>query len=676
MAGNSLVTSVTHTEEKATTGKQKPYWVEFQLVDEQGDPVANMPWKAESIYPVSWPVDNFRYTGQSNADGLIRINMPHGLELRLTLDGNELATEMEKRALRVSRDAENDSIVRPEAEEKGYIWHYAVIGELCRTLPSVELRKGEVWPKFHFPQNKIMKGVVIRTSQLEKRHVIEICPFRAWELVLHHQKDYSIANGINLGAAATLAYADDNTLDTVSITRFFINQCQDLSRLPQLYKDGSAWNTLVQDVPFSERYYPPVFMDTSRDTSSKVDERNLHGRTALAENDTAATKADGDTQLYYIYNANKVIVAWRGTASLFDVGTDLAFRPVNSEACDSDKTQCTSLLPAGKVHTGFWSGYSRVEKKFKDEVETLKDMQANLKLFICGHSLGGALALIHAAKLKDYNPILYTYGMPRTFTCDAIMQLSEITHFRHVNDNDPVPAVPAEANLDNELYKLWGWFGGTLGFFWSLGELLANQMVSWGDCFWHHGNTVAFLTATQSREWNECKRALPTPAGCITIRNSLPLKAKLYLVPVLAEQEMQQAGQRQKEFKASLTQADLTDFFPKGSNPDRGANLNLFEHYMTSYMPYMYNKVLELIDNAGIVEKRTFTEHLYNVDSFREQMTENKNDIPEKELARNNIFLNIEGLLGVSLSSTLSMPSGNDTLLRFAQYGEEVMENA
>ncbi|MXC98572.1 lipase family protein, partial [Escherichia coli] len=73
---------------------------------------------------------------------------------------------------------------------------------------------------------------------------------------------------------------------------------------------------------------------------------------------------------------------------------------------------------------------------------------------------------------------------------------------------------------------------------------------------------------------------------------------------------------------------------------------------MTSYMPYMYNKVLELIDNAGIVEKRTFTEHLYNIDSFRKQMAENENGIPERELARNNLFLDIEGLLGVSLSPT------------------------
>lgn len=674
MANNSLVTSITHSNADVMAGKQKPYWVEIQLVDEQGEPVANMPWTVESAHPVSGPREGFTYSGQSDAEGLIRVDMPHALELRLTLDGNQLATQMEKRVLRVSRDAENDSVVRPKAEEKGCIWHYAVVGELCQSSPNLELRPGEMLPAYHFPVKTAFKGIKIRTNELEIRHVIEICPFRAWELVLHHQKDYSIANGINLGAAATLAYANDSTLDTVSITRFFINQCQDLSRLPQLYKDSSAWNTLVQDVPFSKRYYPPVFMDTSRDTSPKADEKNPHG-TAQTKDDTAATKADGDTQLYYVYNTDKVIVAWRGTASLFDVGTDLAFRPVSSELCDIDKTECTTLLPAGKVHTGFWSGYGRVENKFKDEIKILRALVENKELFICGHSLGGALALIHAAKLKDYNPILYTYGMPRTFTRDAVMQLSEITHFRHVNDNDPIPAVPAEANLDNELYKLWGWFGGTLGFFWSLGELLAYQMVAWGDCFWHHGNTVAFLTATQSREWNECKKDLPTPAGCITIRKSLPLKAKLYLVPALAEQEMQQAGQKQKEFKASLTSADLTDFFPKGSNPDRGVNLNLFDHFMTSYMPYMYNKVLELIDNAGIVEKRTFTEHRYNVDLFREQMAENKSDRPADEFTRNEIFLNIEGLLRVSLTPTLSMPYGNDSLLRFAQYGEEVMEN-
>lgn len=102
MANNSLVTSITHSNADVMTGKQKPYWVEFQLVDEQNEPVANMPWTVESTHPVSGPVEGFTYSGQSDADGLIRVDMPHGLELRLTLDGNQLATEMEKRALRVS----------------------------------------------------------------------------------------------------------------------------------------------------------------------------------------------------------------------------------------------------------------------------------------------------------------------------------------------------------------------------------------------------------------------------------------------------------------------------------------------------------------------------------------------------------------------------------------------
>lgn len=671
----TAITSLKHKYPHAPAEEQLPYWVEILLVDEQGDAVSDMPWKVESHHPGDGIIKQFTYTGRSGSDGLIRIDMPHGLELKLTLDADSLAKEMEKRPLRVGRDAEMDSLIRQSAEDKGYIWHYAVIGELCEVTPSIKLESGEAWPPYHFPHGKSFKGFIIRTNELERRHVIEICPFRAWELVLHHQKDYSIANGINLGVAATLAYADDNALSKSSITNFFINQCQDLSRLPRLYKDKSSWNTLVRDVPYSERYSPPVFMDTSIDSSSKEDKDNQQG-TISTKNDVSNVKADGDTQLYYVYNSDKIIIAWRGTESLFDAGTDIAFNPVKTESCDVNKTQCAALVPAGKVHNGFWSGYLRLGRVFNNELDELLTLIKSRDLFVCGHSLGGALALIHSAVLKLEKPLLYTYGMPRTFTRNAIMELSDITHFRHINDNDPIPAVPMEANLDNEWYKLWGLLGGTLGFFWSLGELMAYQLVAWGDCFWHHGNTVAFLTVTQSREWKEYKRNLPSPAGGITIRKRLPIKAKLYLVPVLAEQEMQEAGQKQKEFQASLTKTDLTRFFPQGGNPERGVNINIFEHFMTSYMPYMYNKLLELIDRAGIVEKRTFTEHLYNIDLFKMQMEENKGCIPDKEFSRNKIFLDIESMLDVSLSSTLSMPSGNDTLLRFAKYSEEVMENA
>lgn len=51
MAGNSLVTSVTGTNVDAVAGKQKPYWVEVQLVDEEGGVVGGIPGRPRAITP-------------------------------------------------------------------------------------------------------------------------------------------------------------------------------------------------------------------------------------------------------------------------------------------------------------------------------------------------------------------------------------------------------------------------------------------------------------------------------------------------------------------------------------------------------------------------------------------------------------------------------------------------
>lgn len=642
----TAVSSLCRKNPHAPCEEQMPYWVEFQLVDEQGDPVANMPWIAESSHPVSGPVDNFTYSGQSDANGLIRIDMPHGLELKLILDSNQLTKEMEKRVLRVGRDPIKDSTVRPEAEKNGYVWHYAVVGELCHEQPDLQLRDGEELPLYHFPISSSFKGVKVRTNELEKRHVIEICPFRAWELVLHHQNDYSMANAVNLGLASDLAYDDIEI-----ITKYFIGKCQDLSTIPSRKIGKSMINALVIDVPYSDRYAVPVGFDSAK-----------------------ADHPEGDTQFYYVYNNNQVLIAWRGTASLTDGITDASFRPVESDSCNI-KSECTSLVPMGKVHTGFWEGYRVIDKLFHEKLELLNDLAENLELFICGHSLGGSLALIHSAKLKNSNPILYTYGMPRTFTKNAVDALSSIIHYRHVNDQDPVPSVPPEADLDNQLYKLWGPLGTTLGFLWSVVELTAWQVVEWGDCFWHHGNTVAFLTTTQSRKWQQCSIELPYPRNCMTIQARLPEKVKLYLVPSLALQEARQSGQDQKAFKASLTKEDLQEFIPEGMNPNRGIPANVGNHLLTSYMPYINNKLLGLAYEKGLSDGMAFTEHADKVASFNLQMDHYSGEIPKNEFDRNKKFLSLEDLLKNSLSSTISAASGSDALKRFGHYGEEDIEN-
>ncbi|WP_277424123.1 lipase family protein, partial [Pseudomonas viridiflava] len=124
--------------------------------------------------------------------------------------------------------------------------------------------------------------------------------------------------------------------------------------------------------------------------------------------------------------------------------------------CES-KVPCANLTPEGSMHLGFRSAFEVARKVYKEDLDKTIPNNARLKeLFICGHSLGGALGLVHAAALKDRKPLLYTYGMPRTFSLKAVQCLSGLTHFRHVNDTDLIPSVPPEAALDNYLYNLYG----------------------------------------------------------------------------------------------------------------------------------------------------------------------------------------------------------------------------
>ena len=101
MATQQAYTSASPQNQNAYTGKQKPYWVEVQLVDEQGGAVANMPWQAEnSATPGGYEK---ALKGISDDNGLIRIEPRYGSELRLFIDAQPLANEMEQRPMGVSR---------------------------------------------------------------------------------------------------------------------------------------------------------------------------------------------------------------------------------------------------------------------------------------------------------------------------------------------------------------------------------------------------------------------------------------------------------------------------------------------------------------------------------------------------------------------------------------------
>jgi hypothetical protein len=491
---------------------------------------------------------------------------------------------------------------------------------------------------------------------LDRRHVLGVCPFRAWSLVLHHQKDYSLANAYNLGLMSTLAYSTSEEYDQGSVEQFFLQQCLDLSRTPRVWDSGQNWPCLVTDVPFAGRYTVARMLDTKK-----------------------AEPPEGDTQLFYAISASQALVAWRGTEmeGLFspDLATDLTFRPVDPQvqAHCQPKVACADLVAQGSVHLGFRDAYEVACRVYAKELgKRIPGALRDKHLFICGHSLGGALALIHAAALKDKNPLLYTYGMPRTFTLKAMASLTDLWHFRHVNDTDTIPSVPPEAELDNHLYDLYGPLGTTLGFVWSLGRLITSPLFTYEDPYCHHGEIAAFCRTLQHvAERGSSYAAYRNKDGLgapyyNTVTSRLLRQAKLFLVPSLSSEADAQLEQDQRRFNASLTADSRAQFFPPHGNAKPGRLTGIGNHFMAQYLPYLHNQMLESIRPERDPElERQRVRKL-----FEQQMQNDAARIPEDELARNRVFLELHGRLTYALHSTRQAEGGSQALQRFDAVGD------
>jgi len=611
----------------AWTGKQKKYWVEIQLLDECEEPIPNMPYVAENAATRNQCAS---YTGKSDASGIIRIEGLHPIELILHIDAKSLADEMEKRALRPFGRAEDDSTVKPKAVVEGYEYRYLKIGHLCDSLPDMmpEWKDKANPPKYHFPDLRF-SGQTIK--KLNCRYVFEVCPFRAWSLVLHHQTDYSIVNAYNLGIMADFSYSAEE-----KIIQYFEQAYNDLSAAPKL-SDKNDYYAVVKDVSFSQRYINPRFVTT------------------------AGNFIQHDTQLFYVSNDEHVVVAWRGTQEIRDWITDITFSP---QACPS------YLAPTGKIHKGFLDAFECAKDKSPSSFDDIKTfINEKKKLFLCGHSLGGALALTYAAELKSTKPLLYTYGMPRVFTADAILHLSEITHYRHVNDSDSITSVPMDVNLYNWFYEIYGPVGTMLGFTWSVAELLSQKIsgVTVGDSFWHHGDIVLFYYTTQVVESLQCEGSMSAPR-CRRIKYRLPKKTKYFLIPSLAEDKSISARNHNLQFIRSLNIESMKKFFPKNTNPDLDSILtDPRNHSMSSaYLPYINNQLVELVSHDITLKRKE------SRIAFEKQMSDS--GIPDDEKERNRMFSALQGLVAETIRVTERMPESDAILDRFGKTKKELNE--
>ena len=137
---------------------------------------------------------------------------------------------------------------------------------------------------------------------------------------------------------------------------------------------------------------------------------------------------DTDTQAIIIPTEKFLILSFRGTESYEDFYTYLKLFP----------TKCRS---GGFIHSGFMTSYESIESEITKYLDA-KEF-ANMPLYITGHSLGGALAIVAAKRLKHKDNIAacYTFGSPKVGDFDWVCTI-KTPIYRVVNSVDLVPSAP------------------------------------------------------------------------------------------------------------------------------------------------------------------------------------------------------------------------------------------
>ncbi|NUU34982.1 lipase family protein [Pseudomonas sp. C2B4] len=532
------------------------HWTSFQLVDEFGD---GKPYGGLSYTAVDSVGQAF--SGRLNGEGFAKVENHYRGPVVLTMDAPHSRihklyarlmdrihyplpiTELQVRAEQ-TRFFHEDGFRREHnpAIKDADVFLQVEVRDLVRQgahLPPVVKR-------FYEPQSSLLRamnelgigpehpfGIALSPNQ---HNVLEVRPLRALRPLLSTDDQFCALNLYQLALMATLSYTDfgqDPAKRPVDKVRF----AEDPS-VGHLFGEALAgfrenWRIdkgqrqrfypLYEDVPYSKRLeilpFDPTLYASNHPDKGEDQEHPANQHFFDDQED------GGDTQAFICHHDEVILIAVRGTASLKDAIRDV------------DALQVPFEEGVGKVHKGFYDAF-RAIKEFV--LRYLDRFHAGQKIIICGHSLGGAIALLLAEALRrrpatNYNILLYTYGAPRTGDADFVQGAAELVHHRMVNNNDPVPGVPARWMDAN--WKVWV-PGLTMTALSGYGLLLfGTGLVRVGGApYEHHGQQQHFMPvrfgekdssavlwdpACESIEGTACSRILQKWRGDMPMRGNL-----------------------------------------------------------------------------------------------------------------------------------------------------------
>ncbi|MFJ2318660.1 lipase family protein [Pseudomonas sp. NPDC087817] len=342
------------------------------------------------------------------------------------------------------------------------------------------------------PEQSNLWGVALLPNKLT---VLEVRPLRAFRPMLSKDNKFSALNLYQLSLFATLSYCDfgqspaEQPTDTVnfpldpSVGNMFGEGMACYKESWKLgAKQSAAFYPLYEDIAYSKRFeilpFDPTLYDQNKPELGVKQEHPAK----LHFFDDSKSPNGTNTQGFITHHDEIILVSIRGTLEFVDF------------LRDGDAEQTPVKVGVGKAHQGFYKAYEAINTFIQTY---LTKFYVNQKIIICGHSLGGAIATLLAEALrndeKTYDILLYTYGSPRAGDADFVKGAAALAHHRMVNDNDPIPSVPAP--WMNTRQRIW-MPGAVLSFISGpIGALIfALGLTRFGGSpYEHHGDLHHFM---------------------------------------------------------------------------------------------------------------------------------------------------------------------------------------
>ena len=153
-----------------------------------------------------------------------------------------------------------------------------------------------------------------------------------------------------------------------------------------------------------------------------------------------AAKKIGFTSVRLVSNDGAEMIVCKNSKELWFAFRGTEPSKLNDVLADLNVIKNTAMA-GGKVHGGFQKEVNDLWMEVLSDVDHNQQLKNPRTIYLCGHSLGAAMATIAATRLNGQVEHLFTFGSPRVGGPLFVKNI-KCPHMRFMNNNDIVARIP------------------------------------------------------------------------------------------------------------------------------------------------------------------------------------------------------------------------------------------